>query len=151
MSPSDTAYIWPVSTTRTFSVTNCASEPDSVFRWIVAKGQALMAVGTGKTFSYRPTSMGTYTISVTNTEKECGKKSTTMEFRVLRTLHFPLTEKNDTYTLELWHTIYGLMRTQETQSADEKIDTNDLPQGVYVILKRASNGEIVSQEKVFVP
>ena len=55
------------------------------------------------------------------------------------------------YTLEFWHSIYGLMRTLETQNADERIDTNGLPQGVYIILKKTSTGGIISQEKIFIP
>ncbi len=55
-----------------------------------------------------------------------------------------------TYTLEFWHTIYGLMRTQETQSAEEQIDTTGLPQGVYVILKKTLNGKVVEQKKIMV-
>ena len=36
------------------------------------------------------------------------------------------------YTLELWHSLYGLLRIQQTQSINEQIDTNGLPQGIYI-------------------
>ena len=65
-------------------------------------------------------------------------------------LYKPAITNSVTYTLELWHSIYGLMRTQETQSAEEQIDTTGLPQGVYVILKKTLNGEVVEQKKIMV-
>ena len=52
-------------------------------------------------------------------------------------------------TLELWHTIYGLMRVQAVNNATERININDLPQGVYAIILK-ENDKIVATDKVMV-
>ena len=57
-----------------------------------------------------------------------------------------LNAKNS-YTIELWHSIYGLMKSQAVLSTDISIDTTGLPQGVYV-LSLKENGEVIAQTKV---
>ena len=151
VSVSDTAHVWPWRTYRTFSVTNCTHEPDSVFEWTVTRNaQIIPTAGTiGKTFTYRPTSNGVYTITVTNRQKECGKESTSMEFNVIRQFLQSPNMNNGTYTYELWHSIYGLLRTQNIQSADEQIDTSGLPQGLYIIITK-ENGQPIKQTKIMI-
>ena len=56
---------------------------------------------------------------------------------------------NCTYTYELWHSIYGLLRTQNIQSADEQIDTSGLPQGLYIILTK-EKGQPIKQTKIMI-
>lgn len=151
VSVSDTAHVWPRGTNRTFSVTNCTHEPDSVFEWTVTRNaQIIPNAGTiGKTFTYRPTSTGVYTITVTNKQKECGDESTSKEFNVLRPFLQSPNMNNGIYTYELWHSIYGLLRTQNIQSADEQIDTSGLPQGLYIIITK-ENGQPIKQTKIMI-
>lgn len=52
-------------------------------------------------------------------------------------------------TLELWHTIYGLIRVQAVNNATERININGLPQGVYAIILK-ENDNIVATDKVMV-
>ena len=54
------------------------------------------------------------------------------------------------YTIELWHSMYGLMRTHEIQNTNEPIETVGLPQGVYIILYKDQNGAIIDQKKIMV-
>ena len=49
--------------------------------------------------------------------------------------------------LELWHNIYGCMRTQHVRSSHEQIDITGLPQGVYVLILK-ENGNIIAETKV---
>lgn len=56
---------------------------------------------------------------------------------------------NNSYTLELWHSAYGLLRTQNIQSADEQIDTSGLPQGLYIIITK-ENGQPIKQTKIMI-
>ena len=59
------------------------------------------------------------------------------------------TDNSANYTLELWNSIYGLMRTKVAQSATEQMSTTGLPQGVYVILLK-ENGNVIAETKVIV-
>ena len=150
VSISDTSYIWLLRTNRTFSITNCTQEPDSVFEWTVKRNSQIIpyAGSIGKTFTYRPTATGNYTITVTNRQKECGKESTSMDFYVSRAYIHPF--NNASYTLELWSPVYGRMRVKNVQNADEQINTTDLPQGIYILLLKDKNGEIVEQKKIMI-
>lgn len=152
VSVSDTAHVWPWRTYRTFSVTNCTHEPDSVFEWTVTRNaQIIPTAGTiGKTFTYRPTSNGVYTITVTNRQKECGKESTSMEFNVIRQFLQSPNMNNGTYTIEIWHPIYGLIRSQETHGIDSPADIEGLTSGAYIIIYKDYSGEVVSQTKIMV-
>ena len=169
VSVSDSSYIWNPMQKRTFTVTNCTTEPDSVFHWEVKRDNVLESTHIGRTYMHRPASLGYYTVSVTNTEKECGNQTTSLHYRVRRTLlltvaanqgvldvaiseedsqkgQSPLMEDAD-YTLELWHNIYGLMKEQKMLSLQEQMDISSLPQGVYVILLK-ENGNVIAQEKI---
>lgn len=53
------------------------------------------------------------------------------------------------YTLELWHSLYGLLRIQQTQSINEQIDTNGLPQGVYIVIFK-QNGNPAFKTKMLI-
>ena len=152
VSVSDTAHVWPRGTNRTFSVTNCTHEPDSVFEWTVTRNaQIIPNAGTiGKTFTYRPTSTGVYTITVTNKQKECGDESTSKEFNVLRPFLQSPNMNNGIYTYELWHPIYGLIRSQETHGIDSPADIEGLTSGAYIIIYKDYSGEIVEQKKIMV-
>lgn len=57
---------------------------------------------------------------------------------------------NTSYTLELWHSIYGLLRTQPAQSAEDQIDTSGLSQGLYIIILK-ENGQPIKQTKLLIP
>ena len=65
-------------------------------------------------------------------------------------LYKPAITNNEAYTLELWHSVYGLMRTQEIQNTDEPIETTGLPQGVYIVLYKDQNGTIIDQKKIMI-
>jgi hypothetical protein len=130
-----------------------------------------MATGTGRTLSYFPTTTGIYTVTATNPLKECGSQSTTLTYKVKNTLFLNAGESDGqidiaivgredsqsaqtqfasgAYTLELWNSIYGLMRTKVVQSATEQMSTAGLPQGVYVILLK-ENGNVIAETKVII-
>lgn len=167
----DSTGTWYVGHSRTFTVINCLDETDSVFTWVVKRGTSVKKTGRGRTFSYTPTMFGGYTISVTNTNSECGYATINYTFDVdinwsLKAalnndlLNITLVgegedsqmrgfsiEQDNNYTLELWHAIYGRMHTQTMQSNSVQIGTNNLPQGTYVVVLK-DNGEVVAQTKV---
>ena len=130
---------------------------------------------TGRAITYTPTGVGTYEVIVTNNGKPCGTNTASKTYIVGNTiasmnaedeedasfsdesngdsssrLQQRITDNNATYTYELWHTIYGRMRVQEVQNANEQINTTGLPQGVYIVLLKDQKGEIVSQTKVII-
>lgn len=162
---------WYTGTPRTFTVTNCTNEPDSVFSWIAKRGATIAGTGTGKSFTFIPVMIGTYNISVTNNEKECGNATTTHPYSVYRKTRIDATSdnnilniilseededaqrspaqlnENSDYTIELWHSIFGRMKEQTFHSSTIRIDTSSLPLGVYVVVLK-ENGEVIAQTKV---
>lgn len=52
-------------------------------------------------------------------------------------------------TLELWHSIYGRMRTQVAHNSNEQMIIDGLPKGVYVVVLRQS-GRPITQTKVII-
>ena len=58
-----------------------------------------------------------------------------------------LSTRSSSYTLELWHNIYGQQKTQVVNTTSEQMNIAGLPQGVYVLLLK-ENGEVVAQTKV---
>ncbi len=52
-------------------------------------------------------------------------------------------------TLELWHSIYGRMRTQVVHNSNEQMIIDGLPKGVYVVVLRQS-GRPITQTKVII-
>lgn len=62
----------------------------------------------------------------------------------------PQEDNEGDYKMELWSTTYGLVRVQDVDSAEERMDMNGLPQGVYVLIIK-QNGIPVSQQKVMIP
>ena len=115
--------------------------------------------------------IGTYNISVTNNEKECGNATTTHPYSVYRKTRIDATSdnnilniilseededaqrspaqlnENSDYTIELWHSIFGRMKEQTFHSSTIRIDTSSLPLGVYVVVLK-ENGEVIAQTKV---
>lgn len=80
----------------------------------------------------------------------------TQTYTASKNLHRPPTPSlinnmphNNSYTFELWHSAYGLLRTQNIQSADEQIDTSGLPQGLYIIITK-ENGQPIKQTKIMI-
>ena len=170
ISASDTSSPWPVNTARTFTVTNCQEVPDSMITWTVKRYSSMFPFGGtivheshGRTLTYTPTSKNRYyDIIATNELKPCGTNSAYKRYQTsfgggifnsaedpLLQLQQRITDNNATYTYELWHTIYGRMRTQTAHSASEQIDTTGLPQGVYILLLK-ENGTTIAQTKVLV-
>ena len=163
---------WYAGTPRTFTVTNCLNEPNSAFVWVAKRGSVVKGTGTGRTFTFTPTLIGNYTISVINTNAECGNLTNTLPYFVTMNFimsatidnnhqlnitisedngeqqhsHAQLNENSD-YTIELWHSIYGRMKEQAPHSSTTQIDTSSLPQGVYVVVLK-ENGEVIAQTKV---
>ena len=58
--------------------------------------------------------------------------------------------ENSTYTLELWHSIYGNMCVQQVHSTNEIINIAGLPSGTYALVLK-ENGDIFAQTKVMIP
>lgn len=163
----DSIGTWYVGHSRTFTIINCLDEPDSVFTWVAKRGTSVKKTGRGRTFSYTPTMFGEYTISVTNTNSECGYATTNYKFNVDINWSLNAAWNNDqlnieivtegddiqnrdasnNYTLELWHVIYGRMYTGTMNSYSAQISAQDLPQGTYVVVLK-DNGKVVAQTKV---
>lgn len=128
----------------------------------------------GRSITYTPTlnvaGICEVTITATNTTQECIVTATKTYLirRILSLLasseegelHISVNEESEesghtaaqlnassSYTIELWHNIYGLMKSQAVLSTDIQIGTSNLPQGVYVLLLK-ENGEVVAQTKV---
>lgn len=122
------------------------------------------------------TRVDTLDISVSNLAGECGvANSNTLRFILLPSLpllnayvegellNISITEENDnrqqvlaqlnddsSYTLELWHSIYGCMRAQVVSGATERMSVSGLPSGIYVLLLK-ENGNIIAETKVQIP
>jgi hypothetical protein len=162
---------WFTGTPRTFTVTNCSNEPDSSFVWEVKRGGNLAGTGTGRVFIFNPSLPGAYTISVTNGNIECEEQTTTQLYYVLKRkrmdaetdnnlLNITISEEDEgaqhspaqldedsEYSLELWHSIYGLQKTKTAQSAREQMNISGLPQGLYILLLK-ENGNVIAETKV---
>jgi len=163
----DSIGTWYVGHSRTFTVTNCLDEPDSAFLWVAKRRLGIITTHRGRTFTFTPTSFGTYIISVTNTNSECGYATVNYKFDVDYNLSMNAAWNNDqlnieivtdgddiqnrdasnSYTLELWHVIYGRMYTGTMNSYSAQISAQDLPQGTYVVVLK-DNGKVVAQTKV---
>lgn len=129
---------------------------------------------TGRTLSYRApsvTGIAQLRITAINTQKECDPNYASLDFLVSSafslnaytdngTLQVEINEQDEetrsgesslnkanTYSLELWHNIYGCMRSQTVQSMQVQMDINGLPQGVYVLLLK-ENGNVIADTKV---
>lgn len=122
------------------------------------------------------TRVDTLEISVSNLAGECGvANSNTLRFILLPSLpllnayvegeilNISITEENDnrqqvlaqlnddsSYTLELWHSIYGCMRAQVVSGATEQMSVTGLPSGIYVLLLK-ENGNIIAETKIQIP
>ena len=57
---------------------------------------------------------------------------------------------NHNYTLELWHSIYGLMQTQTIENIDAPIDMTRLSQGAYIVILK-KNGTPIKRSKIMIP
>ena len=95
ISASNSAYYWRPGTTRTFSVSNCTSVPDSALHWEVKRviiprigpNVTTYTYSTGRTMSYQsiaPPAQGICTLDIkaTNTLKDCLPNDTTLSFMV---------------------------------------------------------------------
>ena len=129
---------------------------------------------TGRTLSYRApsvTGIAQLRITAINTQKECDPNYASLDFLVSSafslnaytdngTLQVDINEQDEetrsvesslnkanTYSLELWHNIYGCMRSQTVQSMQVQMDISGLPQGVYVLLLK-ENGNVIADTKV---
>jgi hypothetical protein len=58
-------------------------------------------------------------------------------------------DEDSEYTLELWHSLSGSIRTQRAFGTNEQMSIRGIPQGVYVLLLKA-NGNIVANTKVLI-
>ena len=180
ISASDTASRWERNTARTFTVTNCQEVSDNMITWTIKRTRptsplfppytTIVYQATGRSITYRPTTTGKYEVIATNEAKPCGtnvsSKTYTVSYTIAGTgmeeesssideesvqhLHQRITANSASYTYELWHTIYGRMRTQQVTDINEQIDTAGLPQGAYVLLEKNQNGEIVKQTKIMI-
>lgn len=115
-------------------------------------------------------------VTATNTQMECEPQSVTNAYVVTRKilllgnvesgqLNVSIYEEDDKrstsltladicaedgYLLELQHNIYGRMASQNVQSAKERINSSQLPSGIYVLLLKDARGEVVAQTKVII-
>ena len=93
---SNNAFTWMSGTSRTFTVTNCLTVPDSAFSWTFARSvntnphgggtpTITTTTGTGRTITYTPiatTGICNLTITVSNTATECVNGDTTLYYRI---------------------------------------------------------------------
>ena len=156
----DTALTWEVKKTIMYSNGNPNSTSYSYY--------------TGRTLMYRGTTpsntFSALQITATNTHRECEPKSVVLNFLVRRIKSLSAYDGGDILdvtvledesgesisqtkedkaplTLELWHNIYGCMRTRQVESDHEQIDISGMPQGVYVLLLK-EGGVVIEQTKV---
>ncbi|MBR1717466.1 MAG: S8 family serine peptidase [Paludibacteraceae bacterium] len=114
------------------------------------------------------------TITATNTFEACGEQSSSITIGVspaqspfllsaaveskklniailqedeVQKLSSAQLNESSVYTLELSHSIYGSMRTQQVSGANQQINTVGLPKGVYVLILKENNN-IIAQTKV---
>lgn len=179
ISASNSASTWPMGTTRTFTITNCTEVPDSLLKWQIRRRSyhnafLLVESGQGRSITFTPNTTGYYMIKAINTGNTCGVVSSSLYYSVIYSGRHQLAayndgsvirvtiyedqasqlilaslEENSEYTLELWHSIYGLMRTKVAESATEQMSTTGLPQGVYVLLLK-ENGNVIAETKVMI-
>ena len=121
--------------------------------------------------------LGTVTITAINTQKECGnQRSESQQYGISPSnmkvglsasiegnqlvitcseesdspnVQSGLREDNSNSTLELWHSIYGCVRTKVATSTIEYMDISNLPPGVYVLLQK-EGGIIIAEKKVII-
>jgi subtilisin family serine protease len=156
----DSALTWEVKKTTVYTNGNPSSTSTSYY--------------TGRTLTYTASTPRYVTsllqITITNTLRECDPKYITKNFVIKRPffmsahtdgdmLYVSIAEDEDRedsrqtnvdaapQMLELWHNIYGCMRTQHVRSSHEQIDITGLPQGVYVLILK-ENGNIIAETKV---
>lgn len=156
----DSALTWEVEKTTVYTNGNPSSTSTSYY--------------TGRTLTYTASTPRYATsllkITITNTLRECDPKYITKNFVIKRPffmsahtdgdmLYVSIAEDEDredsrqtnvdaaSQMLELWHNIYGRMRTQHVRSSHEQIDITGLPQGVYVLILK-ENGNIIAETKV---
>ena len=155
-------------------------QPDSQLKWQIRRRVyhntfMLVESGQGRSITFTPEVTGYYMIKALNTANTCGTVSSALYYTVVYSGRHQLAANNDgsvlsatiyedqesqlvpasldensEYTLELWSPIHGLMRTKGVQSATEQMSTTGLPQGVYVLLVKNQNEEIVEQTKIMI-
>lgn len=85
---SDTSSTWLWRTSRTFTVSNCTEVPNDSLKWTVKRrlnaGSSMATVYStiGRSMTYTPRFAGPYEITVTNSAKQCGTNSKTMNYTV---------------------------------------------------------------------
>jgi len=165
---------WYALVSYSFTITNCLFVPDSLLSWRVTElyydrhGRPSLKKTsyTGHSISYTPityyNTTGHVDIIVTDEALECPENKVSLSYTTIGP-PFPIgandadtplfqlkPHTNDLQKVELWHSMYGLMRTQEMQNTNESIETTGLPQGVYIILYKDQNGTIIDQKKIMI-
>lgn len=163
---SSTATPWKSGTSRLYTITNNTSAPGEDLHWKITDvifkptgNDTTITYSTGNMLYYTPylppAHIGAVTVTATNTFEACEVQTDSITFGTYNpSLHapqqVPCRVENHSYTLELWHSIYGLLRTQPAQSAEDSIDTSGLSQGLYIIILK-ENGQPIKQTKLLIP
>ena len=69
---------------------------------------------------------------------------------ILNEVDSQLIEGVNVYTIELWDSAYGLMRTCIVDNTDAPLDTHGLPQGLYIQILKDHNGTIINRTKIMI-
>ncbi len=79
--------LWPINTSRTFIQTGCSEVADNSIAWEVrhetSSGSTIVYQTTGQFLTYTPTTLGAYSITAINTEKNCSVTTDVKNYEVV--------------------------------------------------------------------
>ena len=114
ISASNSAFLWLSGTSRTFTITNCTSTPDSALEWEVMKiidyygvsRDTIITTSTGRTLTYTASAptrcICSIRITATNTQMECEPQSVTKSYAVTRKISLAAVENGDILDISIY-------------------------------------------------
>lgn len=166
--------LWYVDISHTLYVGNCDSVPDDRIAWEVhLPGRSEPISHVGRSVTFKPTTSGTVTVIVANTESCSASNRDTLTHtvrfkpiisyanpvRTAGTVEVSVEEQtadfatvtvpyDGEYTLELWSELYGRVRTVESDAATVQIPLSGLNAGTYFLKLIINNEPITTQQLI---
>ena len=168
--------LWYVDISHTLYVRNCDSVPDDRIAWEVhLPGRSEPISHVGRSVTFKPTTSGTVTVIVANTESCSASNRDTLTHtvrfkpiisyanpvRTAGTVEISVSVEEQTadfatvtvpydgeYTLELWSELYGRVRTVEADAATVQIPLSGLNAGTYFLKLIINNEPITTQQLI---
>lgn len=168
--------LWYVDISHTLYVGNCDSVPDDRIVWEVhLPGRSEPISHVGRSVTFKPTTSGTVTVIVANTESCSASNRDTLTHtvrfkpiisyanpvRTAGTVEISVSVEEQTadfatvtvpydgeYTLELWSELYGRVRTVEADAATVQIPLSGLNAGTYFLKLIINNEPITTQQLI---